>query len=241
MKYYSTKNKKSFYSLRDAVIKGLPDDNGLFMPEVIPVLPKSFFSNLKGMDIPTIAYEISNAWFKDDVPSSELKTMVEDAYPFDAPLVKINDSTFIQELFHGPTLAFKDFGARFMSRLMGWMVKDENEKLTILVATSGDTGSAVASGFYNVPGIDVIILYPYGKVSGLQEKQLTTWGGNIRALEVNGTFDDCQQMVKDAFLDQDLKSKYRLTSANSINISRLVPQCFYYFRAAAQLNNLNTG
>lgn len=240
MRYYSTKNKNSFYSLRDAVIKGLPDDNGLFMPESIPVLPKAFFEKLSGWDIQTIAFEVANAWCKGDVPLNDLKKMVEDAYPFDAPLIKIDDYTFVQELFHGPTLAFKDFGARFMSRLMGWMVKDENEKLTILVATSGDTGSAVASGFYNVPGIDVIILYPSGKVSALQEKQLTTWGGNIRAIEVSGTFDDCQAMVKSAFLDPDLKSKYQLTSANSINISRLVPQTFYYFRAAAQLTNLET-
>ncbi len=240
MKYYSTKNKNSFYSLRDAVIKGLPDDNGLFMPESVPVLPQSFFDNLKGMDIRSIAYEVANAWFVNDVPASDLRLMVEDAYPFDAPLIRIDEETYIQELFHGPTLAFKDFGARFMSRLMGWMVKEEKEILTILVATSGDTGSAVASGFFNVPGIEVIILYPSGKVSGLQEKQLTTWGGNIRAIEVNGTFDDCQLMVKSAFLDSELKRKYQLTSANSINISRLVPQCFYYFRAAAQLENLKT-
>ncbi len=240
MKYYSTKNKNNFYSLRDAVIKGLPDDNGLFMPESVPVLPQSFFDNLNGMDIRSIAYEVANAWFVNDVPASDLRSMVEDAYPFDAPLIRIDDETYIQELFHGPTLAFKDFGARFMSRLMGWMVKEEKEKLTILVATSGDTGSAVASGFFNVPGIDVIILYPSGKVSALQEKQLTTWGGNIRAIEVHGTFDDCQLMVKSAFLDSELKRKYQLTSANSINISRLVPQCFYYFRAAAQLENLKT-
>jgi len=240
MRYYSTKNKNSFYSLRDAVIKGLPDDNGLFMPESIPVLPKTFYEKLSGMNMQTIAFEVANAWCKDDVPLNDLKKMVEDAYPFDAPLIKLDNETYIQELFHGPTLAFKDFGARFMSRLMGWMVKDENEKLTILVATSGDTGSAVASGFYNIPGIDVIILYPSGKVSALQEKQLTTWGGNISAIEVNGSFDDCQAMVKSAFLDHDLKSKYKLTSANSINISRLLPQTFYYFRAAAQLTNLET-
>ena len=169
MKYYSTKNKNNFYSLRDAVIKGLPDDNGLFMPESVPVLPQSFFDNLKGMDIRSIAYEVASAWFVNDVPASDLRSMVEDAYSFDAPLIRIDDETYIQELFHGPTLAFKDFGARFMSRLMGWMVKEEKEKLTILVATSGDTGSAVASGFFNVPGIEVIILYPSGKVSGLHE------------------------------------------------------------------------
>ncbi len=239
MKYFSTKNPSKYYSLKDAVLKGLPDDNGLFMPENIPVLSKSFFERLPGMDIRSIADEIASAWFKDDLPSEVIKNIIEDAYPFDAPLVQLDEQTYIQELFHGPTLAFKDFGARFMSRLMAYLVREDKQLLTVLVATSGDTGSAVASGFFNVPGIEVILLYPSGKVSPLQEKQLTTWGGNIKSIEVEGTFDDCQQMVKAAFLDKDLSNQYKLTSANSINIARLVPQCFYYFRAIAQVTNKN--
>jgi threonine synthase len=235
MRYYSTKNRHRFYSLEEAVLLGLPEDNGLFMPESIPALDESFIRDLHGKSLVEIAEEVSEAWFGKDVPSAELKRMVQEAFPFDTPLVKLDDYTHVLELFHGPTLAFKDVGARFMARLMSWMVRGSDRKLTILVATSGDTGSAVASGFFGVPGIEVVILYPSGKVSDSQEKQLTTWGGNIRALEVKGTFDDCQRMVKEAFLDAELRSSLRLTSANSINIARLVPQSFYYFRAAAQL------
>jgi threonine synthase len=236
MKYYSTKDKNTSYSLQEAVLAGLPPDNGLFMPEVIPQLQPSFISALHGKELPEIAYEISKAWFKDDVPDEVLQKIASEAYSFDAPLVSLDATSKILELFHGPTAAFKDFGARFMSRLMSWMERDATKPLTILVATSGDTGSAVASGFHGVKGINVVILYPSGKVSPLQEKQLTTWGDNITALEVHGTFDDCQAMVKEAFLDQHLKSTLRLSSANSINIARLLPQSFYYFRAVAQLD-----
>ena len=235
MKYYSTKNKNKSYTLSEAVLLGLPPDNGLFMPEEIPVLSKDYIAALQGKSLPDIAFEISKTWFKNDVPESVLEKIISEAYPFDAPLVSIDEHTSVLELFHGPTAAFKDFGARFMSRLMAWMERDATKPLTILVATSGDTGSAVASGFHQVKGINVIILYPSEKVSPLQEKQLTTWGDNISALEISGTFDDCQAMVKSAFLDPELKSKLRLSSANSINIARLVPQSFYYFRAVAQL------
>lgn len=237
MRYYSTKNKSRYYSLREAVLQGLPEDNGLFMPEHVPFLPAAFFTSLKGRPFTEIASETAKAWFGGDVPDQELREMVVSAFPFDTPLVPLDERTGILELFHGPTLAFKDVGARFMSRLMSWLVRGDNQKLTILVATSGDTGSAVASGFFGVENIDVVILYPSGKVSEWQEKQLTTWGGNITALEVEGTFDDCQAMVKQAFLDKQLRESYRLSSANSINIARLVPQSFYYLRAAAQLDD----
>ena len=219
---------------------GLPPDNGLFMPERIPSMPAGFITELQGKSLVEIATAVSREWFGEDIPVSELDRMVAEAFPFDTPLVSIGERTHVLELFHGPTLAFKDVGARFMARLMSWMVRGSDRKLTILVATSGDTGSAVASGFFGVENIEVIILYPSGKVSPSQEKQLTTWGGNITALEVLGTFDDCQRMVKEAFLDAELQAAYRLTSANSINISRLVPQSFYYFRAAAQLKEKHT-
>lgn len=214
---------------------GLPPDNGLFMPERIPLLPAPMIQAMRSMSLPEIASVVSKAWFGDEIPAAELEVMCRDAYPFDTPLVRLRDQTYILELFHGPTLAFKDVGARFMARLMAYLNRGESRKLTILVATSGDTGSAVASGFWRVPGIDVVILYPSGKVSDWQEKQLTTWGDNITAIEVGGTFDDCQRLVKDAFLDQELRGALRLSSANSISIARLVPQIFYYFRAAAQL------
>lgn len=240
MHYYSTKNRHQAYSLKEAVLLGLPEDNGLFMPERIPLLPSSFLSSLSKRSLSDIAFEVSKAWFGSDIPEEELKRMVESAYDFDTPLVSLLADTSVLELFHGPTLAFKDVGARFMARLMSWLVRGQDRKLTILVATSGDTGSAVASGFFGMDNIDVIILYPSGKVSLSQEKQLTTWGGNIRALEVKGTFDDCQRMVKEAFLDPQLRSDFDLTSANSINIARLVPQSFYYFRAVAQLDDLDS-
>lgn len=228
MRYYSTKNKSSYYSLRDAVLKGLPDDNGLFMPEYIPKLPEDFIKGLSQFSLSDIALEISRQFLTDDLPPAVILEIVEKSITFDAPLRKLDDRKYVLELFHGPTLAFKDFGARFMAQLMSYLVKNETKKLTILVATSGDTGSAVASGFLGVPNIEVIILYPSKKVSELQEKQLTTSGQNITALEIQGTFDDCQHLVKTAFLDADLKSKYQLSSANSINISRLIPQSFYY-------------
>ncbi len=235
MRYYSTKNKSAYYSLRDAVLKGLPDDNGLFMPEYIPALPQHFLNDLSQFSLGDIALEISKQFFTDDLPSSIITELVEKSITFDAPLRKLDDKKYVLELFHGPTLAFKDFGARFMAQLMAYLVKGETKKLTILVATSGDTGSAVASGFLGVEGIEVIILYPSKKVSELQEKQLTTSGQNITALEVEGTFDDCQRLVKSAFLDTDLTSKYKLTSANSINISRLIPQSFYFVYAYGRM------
>lgn len=235
MKFYSTKDTSRFFSPQEAVLKSLPDDNGLFMPERIPLLPDSFFSSLKDKSFQEIGIEVAKSYFTPEIPSAVIEKIVVDALSFEVPLKKINQDTFILELFHGPTLAFKDVGARFMARLMSWLNRDEKSKLTVLVATSGDTGSAVANGFQNVEGIEVIILYPSGKVSPLQEKQLTTCGGNISAVEVQGTFDDCQKMVKTAFLDNRLKDHYRLTSANSINIARLIPQSFYYIDAVRQL------
>ena len=239
MRYYSTNHKSPSVSLKEAVLKGLADDNGLYMPEHIPVLPKYFFDSISNKSFREISLAIASALIEDSIPQDVLKKIVDEALNFDAPLVSLTDELNVLELFHGPTLAFKDFGARFMAGLTSYFITDSGKKLTILVATSGDTGSAVASGFYNVPGINVLILYPSGKVSGIQEKQLTTWGKNITALEVVGTFDDCQRMVKQAFLDEDIKKKRMLSSANSINIARLIPQSFYYFYAYAQLKNKN--
>ncbi len=235
MKYYSTKNKSSFYSFRHAVLKGLPEDNGLFMPEKFEKLSASFFSALREMEMSAIGYAICKKFAEPDIPAAELEKICKEAFNFSVPLVKLNSHSYVAELFHGPTLAFKDFGARFMARIMSYLNIGEKKRLTILVATSGDTGGAVADGFFNVEGIEVIILYPSGGVSDLQEKQLTTYGGNIRAIEVKGTFDDCQRMVKSAFLDKDLSAQYRLSSANSINIARLIPQMVYYFSSYAQL------
>lgn len=229
MRYYSTKQKSGLVSLREAVLKGLPADNGLFMPERIPGLPTSPDQSLA--DIACLAAE---QFLKGDLPGEVIVQITREAIDFEAPLVQLADDLHILELFHGPTLAFKDFGSRFMARLMGWLVRNDDEPLTILVATSGDTGSAVASGFLGVEGIEVIILYPSGKVSPLQEKQLTTLGQNITALEVGGTFDDCQNLVKQAFLDLELAATRRLSSANSINIARLIPQTFYYLYASSR-------
>ena len=234
MRYYSTKNKTAFVSLREAVLKGLPGDNGLFMPETIPSIPKQDLQQFPSWDQGEVAAYISQKFLEGDVPDAMIRDIAEGAINFEAPLVQLEDDLHVLELFHGPTLAFKDFGARFMARLMAWLVRNDDQKLTILVATSGDTGGAVASGFLGVEGIEVIILYPSGKVSPLQEKQLTTLGQNITALEIEGTFDDCQHLVKQAFLDKDLQDARRLTSANSINISRLIPQTFYYFHAATR-------
>ena len=205
------------------------------MPEAIPQLPASFIDNIDKYSLTEIAYEVASALLKDEIPADDLKTLVEEAANFDAPAVPLDDNTFVLELFHGPSLAFKDFGARFMSRVMGYYLKDGEQLLDVLVATSGDTGGAVALGFLGVPNTRVTILYPKGKVSPIQEQQLTTLGQNIRAIEVDGTFDDCQALVKQAFADEELNQKFRLTSANSINISRLIPQTFYYFNAYAQL------
>jgi threonine synthase len=235
MNYYSTNNKNQKVSLREAVIQGLAPDNGLYMPEYIPVLPNSFFESLPKLSFQEIGFQVAKNLIGDDIPTSELKRIVDHTIQFDAPLVEIKKDVFSLELFHGPTLAFKDFGARFLSGLLGYFANQQDKEITILVATSGDTGSAVANGFYNVPGTKVIVLYPSGKVSDIQEKQFTTLGGNITALEIDGTFDDCQRLVKQAFMDEQLKQKLFLTSANSINIARLIPQSFYYFRAFTQL------
>jgi threonine synthase len=235
MKLYSTKNPTKFVTLKEAVFKGLPEDNGLYMPENIPQLSADFIKNLKDHSFQSIAFEVAKTLIGDSIPENDLKRIVESAIDFPAPVVRLDEDTHILELFHGPSLAFKDFGARFMAQLMSYFNQDDNKELVILVATSGDTGGAVAAGFYKALGIKVVILYPSGKVSMLQEKQLTTLGENITALEVEGTFDDCQALVKKAFLDNELTSKIRLSSANSINIARLIPQSFYYFEAYKQV------
>ena len=235
MKLYSTKNPTAFVSLKEAVFKGLPDDNGLFMPDFIQKLDDDFIKNLKNHSFQSIAFTVTRHLLRGIIPDEDLKMLIERAIDFPAPLVKLDDATHVLELFHGPSLAFKDFGARFMAQLMSYFNQDDKRELVILVATSGDTGGAVAAGFYKTLGIKVVILYPSGKVSMLQEKQLTTLGENITALEVQGTFDDCQALVKQAFLDKELTSKIRLSSANSINIARLIPQSFYYFEAYKQV------
>lgn len=235
MQFYSTNNKDLRVSFKEAVFNSMPLDKGLYMPEVIPQLPASFIDNIEKYSLTEIAYEVASALLKDEIPADDLKALVEEAANFDAPAVPLDNNTFVLELFHGPSLAFKDFGARFMSRVMAYYLKDGEQLLDVLVATSGDTGGAVALGFLGVPNTRVTILYPKGKVSPIQEQQLTTLGQNIRAIEVDGTFDDCQALVKQAFADEELNQKFRLTSANSINISRLIPQTFYYFNAYAQL------
>ena len=237
MKLYSTNNTEVLFSLKEAVLKGLPDDNGLFIPQTITPLPTSFFESIEQLSFPELSFEVAKAIIGDVIPEHDLKEIVFDAINFDAPVIPLDNDCAVLELFHGPTLAFKDFGARFMSRLMSYFNKAESKELVILVATSGDTGGAVASGFYKTPGIKVVILYPSGRVSPLQEKQLTTLGHNISAIEVDGSFDDCQAMVKSAFLDKDLNRVIRLSSANSINIARLIPQSFYYFEAYKQLKD----
>ena len=236
MKFYSTNDPQHTADLATAIFRGLPADNGLYMPERLDPLPASFFRELPDLSFPELSYRVARHLLSDDVPDDDLKALVYDAVNFPAPVVRLDDRRHVLELFHGPSLAFKDFGARFMSRLMGHFNKGNDKQLVILVATSGDTGGAVAAGFYQTPGIEVVILYPKGKVSLLQEKQLTTLGHNIHALEVDGTFDDCQAIVKRAFLDRELRKQIRLSSANSINISRLIPQSFYYFEAFKQLD-----
>ncbi|MDP0491561.1 MAG: threonine synthase [Verrucomicrobiota bacterium JB023] len=233
--YYSTNNRRNIQPLKEAVLRSLPSDRGLYMPEEIQPLPASFWDDWREISLAELGYRVTSHLFQGAIPEDELRSLVAGAINFPAPLHSLGNDLSVLELFHGPTLAFKDFGARFMARLMGHLTKDDGRELTVLVATSGDTGGAVASAFHNVPGTRVIILYPSGKVSGLQEKQLTTLGGNITALEVDGTFDDCQRLVKAAFADRELSEKLNLTSANSINISRLIPQSFYYFDAARQL------
>lgn len=235
MLYHSTNNPNHRVDLKEAILRSLPPDNGLYMPDELPVLGKDFWEIWRLLSFTEIGIAVADAFFGSDVPPQALVDIVEGTLQFDAPVVTLGPGDHVLELFHGPTLAFKDFGARFMARLMAWLTRDDDRLLTVLVATSGDTGGAVASAFHNVPGTRVIILYPKGKVSGLQEKQLTALGGNITALEIDGTFDDCQALVKSAFLDRELAEKLNLTSANSINLSRLVPQSFYYIHAARQL------
>ncbi len=218
-------------------MKGLSPDGGLFMPEFIPQLDSTFIKSLSNYSIQEIGFEVAKRFIEDEIPTNDLREIINDAISFDAPLVELDENISILELFHGPTLAFKDFGARFMARVMEYFLRNSEEELNILVATSGDTGSAVASGFYGVDGINVYLLYPSGKVSDIQEKQLTTFDKNITALEINGTFDDCQRLVKAAFVDDEINSKIKLSSANSINIARLIPQSFYYFNAFKQIKD----
>ncbi len=223
-------------SLHEAVVKGLAGDRGLYMPEEIRPLPKEFFDNIDAISFQDIAYAVADKFFGDDVDADSLKRIVFDTLKFDCPVVKVCDDIYSLELFHGPTLAFKDVGARFMARLLGYFIKQEgNEKVNVLVATSGDTGSAVANGFLGVEGIHVYVLYPKGKVSKIQESQFTTLGKNITAVEIDGVFDDCQALVKSAFMDSELNNHMKLTSANSINVARFLPQAFYYFYAYAQM------
>jgi len=237
MQAYSTNHTSPRVSLKEAVLQGMPPDGGLYMPERIPDLPPAFFEALEEYSLQEIAFRVGHSFFKAEVPENDFRDLIEQAINFEAPVVSLGEELSILELFHGPTLAFKDFGARFMARLMSYFIRNDERELTILVATSGDTGSAVAHGFLGVPGIRVYILYPRGKVSTIQEKQFTTLGRNITALEVDGNFDDCQRLVKAAFTDPDLNQAMALTSANSINIARLIPQSFYYFSACARVRN----
>lgn len=234
MKLYSTNDKDLRVDFEEAVFKSLPRDNGLYMPLVIPRMEDSFFEALPRLSFQETAFEVARTLLQGAVEETALKNIVDEAINFPAPVVKL-EPFYVLELFHGPSMAFKDFGARFMSRVMAYFLQKKKRKLKILVATSGDTGGAVAMGFYGVPNIDVTILYPSGKVSPVQEKQLTTLEKNITALEVKGSFDDCQRLVKQAFLDDTLNRRLNLSSANSINISRLIPQTFYYFSAYARL------
>lgn len=235
MQYYSTKGQVKEVSFKEAVLKGLPDDNGLFMPGKIPQLGKDFFETLPEKTFHDIAFEVASAFIEDEIDASDLYAIVNAAFNFDIPVVNIHDNIYVLETFHGPTLAFKDFGARFMARTMSHFLKKDDREVNILVATSGDTGSAVAQGFLGVERVKVTLLYPKGKVSRIQEQQLTTIGQNVTAIEVDGTFDDCQRMVKEAFLDKEINKKLTLSSANSINIARLLPQSFYYFYAYSLL------
>lgn len=239
MNYYSTNHKAPVASLQEAVVKGLASDRGLYMPERIKPLPAAFFETLDQQSFQEIAYRVADSFFGEDLPADTLKEIVYDTLHFDVPLVPVSENLYSLELFHGPTLAFKDVGARFMARLLGYFIRKEGRRhVHVLVATSGDTGSAVANGFLGVEGIRVYVLYPKGKVSEIQEKQFTTLGQNITAIEVDGVFDDCQALVKSAFMDPELAAHLSLTSANSINVARFLPQAFYYFHAYAQLKKI---
>ncbi len=237
MKYYSTNGKAPIADLHKAVVKGLAEDRGLYMPERINKLPQAFFDNIEKMSFQEIAYTVASAFFGEDVDPDALHDIVYDTLSFDCPVVQVKDNIYTLELFHGPTLAFKDVGARFMARLLQYFIRQEqgNQQVNVLVATSGDTGSAVANGFLGVDGIHVYVLYPKGKVSPIQECQFTTLGKNITAIEVDGVFDDCQALVKSAFMDTELNQRMKLTSANSINVARFLPQAFYYFNAYARM------
>ena len=237
MHYYSLNKQAPISSFKNAVVKGLAPDKGLYFPENVMPLSQSFWENIDQLTFAEIAFEVIKQFVFPDIPEIELKRIVEETLTFDFPVVNLNDQISTLELFHGPTMAFKDVGARFMARCLGYFNKDQSEEVTVLVATSGDTGGAVANGFLGVKGVKVVILYPSGKVSDIQEKQLTTLGKNITALEVDGVFDDCQDMVKHAFLDEELTSRMQLTSANSINLARWLPQMFYFIFAYKQLKN----
>ncbi len=253
MRYYSTNGKAPFATLEKAVVKGLAEDKGLYMPEHIKQLPREFFDNIQDLTLQEIAYHVADCFFGEDVDAESLRKIVYDTLSFDIPLVKVGKEKGLKgekgaiyslELFHGPTLAFKDVGARFMARLLQYFINakpSNNRCVNVLVATSGDTGSAVANGFLGVEGIHVYVLYPKGKVSPIQECQFTTLGQNITAIEVDGVFDDCQALVKNAFMDEELNAKMQLTSANSINVARFLPQSFYYFYAYAQLKRRENG
>lgn len=235
MNYYSTNRQTPAVTLKEAVVKGLAADNGLFMPERIEKFEPSFFQHIQNLSFQEIAFEVARKFFGEDIEEPKLREIVYDTLSFDCPVVAVTDKIWSLELFHGPTLAFKDVGARFMARLLNHFLEKSDRTVNVLVATSGDTGSAVANGFLGVEGIHVFVLYPRGKVSDIQEKQFTTLGKNITALEIDGTFDDCQQLVKTAFLDEELNRRLTLTSANSINVARFLPQSFYYFNAWARL------
>ena len=237
--YYSTNGKAPLATLEEAVVKGLAGDRGLYMPEKIKRLPREFYDNIADMSFHEIAIKVADAFFGEDIERKALEEIVRDTLSFDCPVVRVTDSIYSLELFHGPTLAFKDVGARFMARLLQYFIKKENKReVNVLVATSGDTGSAVANGFLGVDGINVYVLYPKGKVSKIQECQFTTLGNNITAIEVDGVFDDCQRLVKSAFMDEELNRHMNLTSANSINVARFLPQSFYYFNEYARMRQL---
>ncbi|MBO5699026.1 MAG: threonine synthase [Bacteroidaceae bacterium] len=239
MHYYSTNKQVADVTLEEAVVTGLAADRGLYMPRTLKALPQEFYDHIDEMTFQEIAFHVAEAFFGEDVPADKLRTIVNDTLSFDTPVVPVSNNIYALELFHGPTLAFKDVGGRFMARLLSHFIQGrEDKKVNVLVATSGDTGSAVANGFLGVPGIHVYVFYPKGKVSEIQEKQFTTLGQNITAIEVDGCFDDCQALVKAAFMDEELNKRMKLTSANSINIARFLPQAFYYFNAYAQLKRM---
>ena len=239
MQYYSTNGKAPLATLEEAVVRGLAPDKGLYMPQEIRPLPQEFFDNIENMSFQEMSYQVAHNFFGDDVDAESLREIVFDTLAFETPIIRVEDNIYSLELFHGPTLAFKDVGARFMARLLRYFIKRKGkEQVNVLVATSGDTGSAVANGFLGVDGIHVYVLYPKGKVSKIQESQFTTLGKNITAIEVDGVFDDCQALVKCAFMDEELQDHMNLTSANSINVARFLPQAFYYFNAYAQAKKL---